>query len=177
MSELDRPSLSTLRHSTAHVLAQAVLAIYPDAKLGIGPAIDDGFYYDFDLSSTLSDEDLIRIEKEMDRIVQENQSFSQYSLPKDEALTVLKKSQQTYKCELISDLGLEEYSFYENGPFVDLCKGPHNENTKHIPAFKLLNFISIFSDIPSSGSAKSFACFQKCFASLFLFIAKYISPK
>ncbi|MAH80409.1 MAG: threonine--tRNA ligase [Rickettsiales bacterium] len=137
MSQLDN-ELSTIRHSAAHVLAQAVQVFYPNAKLGIGPAIADGFYYDFDLDETLNDTDLEKIEKEMNRIIEEKQSFKQYDLPKEKALDILKNSNQNYKCELIKDLDLSEYSFYENGPFVDLCKGPHIETTAQIKAFKLL---------------------------------------
>ena len=137
MSEITYP-LSTIRHSTAHVLAQAVLALYPNAKLGIGPAIDDGFYYDFDLETPLKDEDLPEIEKEMKRIVKEKQSFTNYSLDRKGAEKKLSEQNQDYKVELIEDLNLDEYSFYENGPFVDLCRGPHVNHTKNIKAFKLL---------------------------------------
>ena len=121
MSEIKYP-LSTIRHSTAHVLAQAVQALYPNAKLGIGPAIEDGFYYDFDLETPLKDEDLAAIEKEMKRIVKEKQSFTNYSLNRADSEKKLKEQNQDYKLELIQDLDLDEYSFYENGPFVDLCR-------------------------------------------------------
>ena len=131
--------LATLRHSTSHVLAQAVLKLYPNAKLGIGPAINNGFYYDFDLDTPLSEEDLRALEDVMKDIINEQQSFKQYSLSKEETVALLEKSNQNYKCELVNDLKLTEYSFYENGPFTDLCKGPHIENTKQIKAFKLLN--------------------------------------
>ncbi len=137
MSQLTT-DLATLRHSTSHVLAQAVLKKYPNAKLGIGPAIDDGFYYDFDLESPLTDSDLEEIESIMQDIIKENQTFTHFSLSKTEALSRLKKTNQTYKCELIDDLNLDNFSFYENGPFVDLCKGPHIKNTSSIHAFKLL---------------------------------------
>ncbi|MBH37692.1 threonine--tRNA ligase [bacterium] len=137
MSELIN-NLDTLRHSTSHVLAQAVLKLFPDAKLGIGPAINDGFYYDFDIDTPITEDDLINIESIMSDIIKEGQPFTQFSLDKDSSLKKLEKSNQPYKCELIKDLQLDHYSFYENGPFIDLCKGPHIENTKQIKAFKLL---------------------------------------
>ena len=137
MSQLTQ-DLAILRHSTSHVLAQAVLKLFPTAKLGIGPAISDGFYYDFDLDTPITEEDLINLESIMLDIINEKQSFSQFSLNKTAALKTLQDSKQHYKCELIEDLQLDDYSFYENGPFVDLCKGPHIQNTREIKAFKLL---------------------------------------
>lgn len=140
LAESERPSLplSTLRHSAAHVLAQAVLALYPGAKLGIGPSIEDGFYYDFDLEEPLSDSDLPKIEKLMKQIIKEKQVFSRYELSRDEAEKELALTDQPYKLALIKDLDLPRYSFYKNGPFVDLCRGPHIENTKALKVFKLL---------------------------------------
>ena len=135
MSEV---TLEEIRHSASHVLAQAVLNFYPEAKLGIGPTIDDGFYYDFELPTTLTDEDLKKIEKEMKKIIKEKQTFSQFSLSKKEALAMMQKKDQPYKQELIEDFDYEQFSFFENGPFIDLCKGPHVENTKQIKAVKLL---------------------------------------
>jgi threonyl-tRNA synthetase len=130
--------LSTIRHSASHVLAQAVLELFPDAKLGIGPSIDNGFYYDFELSRTLNNDDLSDIEKKMKKIIKQNQPFSQYSLDKPKAVELMKKRNQHLKLELIDDLNLPDYSFYENGPFLDLCKGPHVEKTREIGAVKLL---------------------------------------
>jgi threonyl-tRNA synthetase len=135
MTDLQQ-DLDRLRHSTAHVLGQAVLSLYPDAKLGIGPAIEEGFYYDFDLDIALSESDLEKIEIEMARIISEKQEFIQYDLDKKAAIEKLES--QFYKHELIQDLNLPSYSFYENGSFVDLCKGPHIRNTSEIKAFKLL---------------------------------------
>lgn len=137
MSQLNS-ELQTLRHSAAHVLAQAVQVFFPDAKLGIGPAIEDGFYYDFELPESLTDSDLSKIELEMQRIIDEKQEFKQFDLSRDEAKKLLKGSNQIYKSELIESLDLSDYSFYENGPFVDLCKGPHLNSTDQIKAFKLL---------------------------------------
>ncbi len=131
-------TLDTIRHSAAHVLAQAVQKRYPTVKLGIGPTIDDGFYYDFDLPETLNDDDLKAIEEDMVKIIKEKQPFQHYDLSRDEAVEKLKSVDQNYKLEMIEDLDLETYSFYENGPFVDMCKGPHVENTIHIPVVKLL---------------------------------------
>ena len=130
------------RHSLSHILAQAVVEMFPDAKLGIGPTIDNGFYYDFDLPRTLIPEDLAILEKKMKHIVKQNQKFDHYVEPADKAIDYLKELHQDYKVELVSDLkkgGETEVSFYRNGPFVDLCKGPHVESTGKIDlnAFKL----------------------------------------
>ena len=135
MSELD---LQTLRHSTAHVLAQAVLKKFPKAKLGIGPAINEGFYYDFDLQNSITEDDLKDIEQIMQNIINEKQEFKQFNLPKHETIKTLTDTNQHYKLELVDDLNLNDYSFYQNGPFIDLCKGPHISQTNQIKAFKLL---------------------------------------
>lgn len=134
--------LSTIRHSLAHVLAQAVLEMFPEAKLGIGPAIDDGFYYDFELPRTLVPEDLPILEKKMKHIIKQSQEFKTYIEPVDKSIDFFKKLHQPFKAELIEDLkkgGEKEVSFWENGPFVDLCKGPHVGRTIDIPSdgFKL----------------------------------------
>ena len=97
MPELTEHSLNTLRHSTAHVLAQAVLKLYPNAKLGIGPAIENGFYYDFDLPDTLTENDLEKIEKEMEMIIKEKQTFTSYTLSKKDTIEKLSKTKQEYK--------------------------------------------------------------------------------
>ena len=130
--------LNVLRHSAAHVLAQAVLRKFPQAKLGIGPAIEDGFYYDFDISESITESDLADIEIYMQEIINEKQEFSQFNLSKQATLSKLKESNQQYKCELVDDLNIDQYSFFQNGPFVDLCKGPHVQTTNEIKAFKLL---------------------------------------
>ena len=130
--------LETIRHSAAHVLAQAVQVFFKDAKLAIGPAIDTGFYYDFELTQPLTDADLEKIESEMNRIIKESQAFKQYSLSKQDAIDFFTNNNQSYKLEIINDLNVEEVSIYENGPFTDLCRGPHVENTSQIGAFKLL---------------------------------------
>jgi threonyl-tRNA synthetase len=135
---MPQATLEEIRHSASHVLAQAVLQVFPDAKLGIGPVIDEGFYYDFGLSRTLTTDDLLDLESRMRRILAESQSFHTYTLPKDDALRFFQERDQPYKQELIEDLNVPEYSFYENGPFIDLCKGPHVANTSEIPAIKLM---------------------------------------
>lgn len=130
--------LSTIRHSASHVLAQAVQVLFPHVKLGIGPAIEEGFYYDFELTEPLSDNDLEKIEKEMTRIIQEKQAFRQFNLNQIATIEKLSQMSQPYKLEIVSDLQLNNYSFYENGPFLDLCKGPHVNNTQEIGVIKLL---------------------------------------
>ncbi|MBL6722968.1 MAG: threonine--tRNA ligase [Candidatus Margulisbacteria bacterium] len=130
--------LTTIRHSAAHVLAQAVQMIHPEAKLAIGPAIDSGFYYDFELPEPLTETDLEAIEKQMVQIINEGQPFKQYSMTQQDARRYFESSNQSYKVEIIDDLNVDEVSIYENGPFVDLCRGPHVEKTSQIGAVKLL---------------------------------------
>lgn len=127
-------------HTSAHILAQAVKRLYPRTKLGIGPAIDSGFYYDFDVDKPFTREDLAEIEKEMKKVVKENLEIKRYTLPRDEALKFMAEQGETYKVELIEDLPEgEEISFYQQGDFVDLCAGPHVEKTGRVKAFKLLS--------------------------------------
>lgn len=130
--------LESLRHSTSHVLAQAVQRIYPAAKLGIGPAIDNGFYYDFDLPTPLTPEDLLKIESEMKAIIKADIPIIKETLSKQDALKRLEASEQTYKQELLAGLpDTEDITFYTQGEFSDLCRGPHIASTKEIKAFKL----------------------------------------
>ncbi len=129
-----------VRHSTAHVMAEAVLEMFPSAKIAIGPAIENGFYYDFDLPRPLKTEDLTEIENRMKRIIKRNHPFVKKTVTKEEALEFFKD--QPYKVELIKNLpGNEEISIYSQGAFTDLCRGPHVENTSGInpEAFKLLS--------------------------------------
>jgi threonyl-tRNA synthetase len=134
-----------LRHSTAHVMAQAVQHLFPDAKLAIGPAIKNGFYYDFDFQQPLSSEELNRIEKEMGRIIEEDQSFKRFEKSRDEAIEFFRKRGEEFKVELIRELGEDEaISFYQNGDFIDLCRGPHLPSTGYIKAFKLLNLAGAY---------------------------------
>ena len=134
----DKEGLSTLRHTTSHVLAQAVKNLYPEAKLAIGPSIDEGFYYDFE-SQSFSREDLDAIEKEMKSIIKKGASLRRFELPRDEAIAFMKERQEPYKVELIEDLPEDaKISFYEQGDgFTDLCAGPHLMDLKKIKAFKL----------------------------------------
>lgn len=125
------------RHTAAHILAQAVKRLYPDAKCTIGPAIDDGFYYDFDMPS-LSREELDKIEAEMKKIVKENIPITSYTLSREEAIKLMTEKDEPYKVELINDLPEDAVlSFYEQGDFTDLCAGPHLMSTKPVKFFKL----------------------------------------
>ena len=134
----DEKALEVMRHSLAHIMAQAVQRIYPDAKLAIGPHIENGFYYDFDLETPLTTEDLSKIEKEMDKIIAENLEFERRDLSREEALKLMEERGEKYKIELINDLPEgERISLYVQGDYVDLCRGPHIPSTKYARAFKL----------------------------------------
>ena len=134
-----------LRHTASHILAQAVKKIYPNAKLAIGPAIDNGFYYDFDLETPFTPEDLEKIEKEMEKIVKEKITIERFELPRDEAIKFMKEKDEPYKVELIEDLPEGEViSFYRQGDFVDLCAGPHVPNTSYVKAFKLTSIAGAY---------------------------------
>lgn len=127
-------------HTSSHILAQAVKRLYPSAKLAIGPAIDNGFYYDFDVEKPFSPEDLETIEKEMSKIIKENLKLRRFTLPRDEAVKFMQDKNEPYKVELIEELpDGEEISFYEQGDFTDLCAGPHLDYVSSVKAFKLLN--------------------------------------
>lgn len=127
-------------HTTSHIMAQAVKKLFPNAKLAIGPAIDNGFYYDYDVEKPFSQEDLENIEKEMANIVKENLAIERFTLSRDEALKLMKEKDEPYKVELIEDLPDDaEISFYRQGDYVDLCAGPHIMSTGSVKAFKLLS--------------------------------------
>jgi len=132
--------LEKMRHSASHILAQAVLKLYPDTKLGIGPAIENGFYYDFDFTEPIEEEDLGKIEKEMKKIIKQNLPFKQVMMSRKEAEEYLKKTDQIYKLELLKELEGDKFSFYITGDneFADLCRGPHVDSTKEIGAVKLI---------------------------------------
>ena len=135
----DKKGLAALRHTTSHVLAEAVKNLYPDAKLAIGPSIDTGFYYDFDHES-FSREELDALEKEMKKIIKKGAKIERYTLPRAEAIKFMEEKGESYKVELIQDLPEDaEISFYSQGDFVDLCAGPHLMSTKNIKAFKLIS--------------------------------------
>ena len=128
------------RHTTSHIMAQAVKRLYPDVKLAIGPAIDNGFYYDFDTDKPFSIEELDAIEKEMANIIKEDYPLERFTLPREEAIRFMEEKGESYKVELIKDLPEdEEISFYRQGEFVDLCAGPHLPSTGKVKAFKLLS--------------------------------------
>ena len=133
----DEEGKLAFRHTASHVLAQAVKRLYPEAKLAIGPAIEDGFYYDFDMAP-LTREDLDAIEKEMKKVIKENPPIERYELPREEAIAYMKEKDEPYKVELIEDLPEDAtISFYKQGDFTDLCAGPHLMSVKPIKAFKL----------------------------------------
>ena len=133
----DKEGLSTIRHTASHVLAEAVKNLFPDAKLTIGPSIENGFYYDFD-HAPFSREDLDKLETEMKRIIKKGERLEKFTLPREEAIKFMEERQEPYKVELIRDLPENaEISFYRQGEFVDLCAGPHLMSTKGIKAFKL----------------------------------------
>ena len=126
------------RHTASHILAQAVKRLFPDAKLAIGPAIKDGFYYDFDKEGSFTDEDLTALEAEMKKIVKENLKMERFTLSREEAIKLMTELDEPYKVELITDLPEdEELSFFKQGDYVDLCAGPHVTYTSNIKAFKL----------------------------------------
>ena len=127
-------------HTTSHILAQAAKRLFPNIKLAIGPAIDNGFYYDFDVEKPFSEEDLQKLEAEMKKIIKEDLEIKRFSLPREEAIKLMKDRKEDYKVELIEELPEgEEISFYEQGEFVDLCAGPHLMSTGKIKAIKLLS--------------------------------------
>ena len=135
----DKEGLATIRHTTSHVLAEAVKRLYPETKLAIGPSIDTGFYYDFD-HEPFSREDLDKLEAEMKKIIKEGAKLEKFTLPREEAIKFMEERQEPYKVELIRDLPEDaEISFYRQGEFVDLCAGPHLMSTKSIKAFKLIS--------------------------------------
>lgn len=136
---IDSPEgIDVLRHTTAHVMAQAVLRLWPDAKLAIGPTIENGFYYDFDLGHSITPEDLETIEAEMHKIIADDLPVKRFEVSKDEAAQLFKERNDNYKLELIADLD-NEVSIYQQGDFFDLCRGPHLSSTGRIKAFKLLS--------------------------------------
>ena len=135
----DPAGLSTIRHTTSHVMAEAVKHLFPNVKLAIGPSIETGFYYDFE-AEPFSREDLDKIEKEMKKIIKEGKALSKFTLPREEAIKFMEEKGEPYKVELIRDLPEDaEISFYDQGEFVDLCAGPHLMNTKGIKAYKLIS--------------------------------------
>ena len=141
----DEGGRGAFRHTTSHILAQAVKRLYPDAKLAIGPSIADGFYYDIDKEVPLTSEDLEKIEAEMKKIVKENLAIERFELPREEAIALMKEKEEPYKVELIEDLPEDAViSFYRQGEFTDLCAGPHLMSTKPVKAFKLTSLAGAY---------------------------------
>ena len=140
LTQKDREGIRTVRHTCSHVLAEAVKRLFPNAKLAIGPSIDEGFYYDFE-AEPFSREDLDNLEKEMKKIIKEGNRLEKFTLPRAEAIQLMKDREEPYKVELIEDLPEDaEISFYKQGEgFTDLCAGPHLMSTKPIKAFKLIS--------------------------------------
>ncbi len=133
------------RHTTSHIMAQAIKRLYPDVKLAIGPSIADGFYYDVDSDTPITNEDLEKIEAEMKKIVKEALPITRFTKPRDEAIAYFKEKNEPYKVELIEDLPEDaEISFYQQGEFVDLCAGPHLMSTKPVKAFKLTSLAGAY---------------------------------
>src|SRR5688572_25274465 len=159
-----KDQLHPMRHSLAHIMATAVTTLWPEAKLGVGPVVENGFYYDIDLGPEvkISEEDFERIEEEMQKVIKEDQVFERFEKPVDEAISWAQEAKQPYKEELLNDLrragttvakdldaselgtitegdaAVENVSFYKNGNFIDLCRGPHVESTGKVGAFKLM---------------------------------------
>src|SRR5579883_2867162 len=129
-----------MRHSAAHVMADAVQRLFPEAKVTIGPSIETGFYYDFDVSHPFREEDLARIEEEMRKIISENLPFERKAISRNEAIELFRQMGEPYKVEIISAIPENEtITLYQHGKFVDLCRGPHVSRTGEIKAVKLLS--------------------------------------
>ncbi|MEA2494645.1 MAG: threonyl-tRNA synthetase, partial [Thermoleophilaceae bacterium] len=139
ITERDPEALDVIRHDAAHVLATAVKELYPGVKISIGPPIDDGFYYDFDFPDgvKVGEEDLERIEQKMREHIKADERFERTDISSAEALERFRSEHEDYKVELIEDLATNSVSLYQNGPFTDLCRGPHGPGTKRIKAVKL----------------------------------------
>lgn len=140
LTQNDPEGLRVLRHTASHVMAEAVKNLFPNAKLAIGPAIDEGFYYDFEVDAPFSRDDLDAIEKEMKKIIKKGNKLTCYTLPRNEAISLMEEKGEPFKVELIQDLPEDaQISFYDQGGFVDLCAGPHMQSTKNIKAYKILS--------------------------------------
>jgi threonyl-tRNA synthetase len=135
----DEDGVDIFRHSSSHVMAQAVKRLYPEAKLAIGPPIEDGFYYDIDVSESINEEDLKRIEKEMGRIVAEKIPFTRDILSREDAIELFEQLGEEYKVELIQEIEDDTVSVYRQGDFVDMCRGPHLPDTGYLKSYKLLH--------------------------------------
>ncbi len=136
--------LEILRHSTSHVMAHAVQELFPGVKLGIGPAIENGFYYDFDLPQQITPEDLVKIEAKMREIIKKEHKFERQELPKQKTIELFEARGEKYKVELLNEIEAETVSIYKSGDFLDLCRGPHIDHTGQIKAFKLLSIAGAY---------------------------------
>ncbi len=141
----DERALEVIRHSTAHLLAQATQQLYPDAQVTIGPVIDKGFYYDFAYKDGFSEQDLVKIEKKMNAIVKQNLSIERIEMPRNEAIDLFKSKGEDYKAEIIASIPEDEIlSLYKQGDFIDLCRGPHVPSTSKLKAFKLMSLAGAY---------------------------------
>ena len=141
----DKEGLEVYRHTCAHVLAQAVKTIFPTCKLAIGPVIENGFYYDFDFNTPITQDDFAKIEAEMTKIIKANSPITRFELPREEAVKLMSEYSEKYKVELIEDLPEDSViSFYKQGSFTDLCRGPHLPSTGKIKAFKLVSIAGAY---------------------------------
>ena len=141
----DKEGLEVYRHTCAHVLAQAVKNIFPTCNLAIGPVIENGFYYDIDFKTPITQEDFVKIEAEMAKIIKANTPITRFELPRAEAIELMSKYNEKYKVELINDLPEDAViSFYKQGAFTDLCRGPHLPSTGKIKAFKLVSIAGAY---------------------------------
>jgi threonyl-tRNA synthetase len=131
--------LQTLRHSASHIMASAVVELFPGTKLGIGPAIEEGFYYDFDIPTKISEDDLPKIEQKMREIIEKDYKFLRQEISKEEAIKLFKEKTEPYKLELLQEIPEDKVSIYVHNNFVDLCRGPHIESTGQLKYFKLLS--------------------------------------
>ena len=137
--------LEVLRHTASHIMAQAIKRLFPNAKLAIGPAIENGFYYDIDVEPKLIEADIEKIETEMKKIIKENLKIEAFKLPRVEAIKLMKEKNESYKVELINDLPEDaEISFFKQGEFIDLCTGPHMLYTKGVKVFKIMNITGAY---------------------------------
>ncbi len=141
----DKEGLGVYRHTCAHVLAQALKTVYPTCKLSIGPVIENGFYYDIDFVTPITQADLAKVESEMKKIIKSNLPIERFTLPRAEAIELMRGFKENYKVELIEDLPEgSEISFYKQGNFIDLCKGPHLPSTGKIKAFSLTSIAGAY---------------------------------
>ncbi|MFA6614358.1 MAG: threonine--tRNA ligase, partial [Endomicrobiia bacterium] len=131
--------LETLRHSASHIMAEAVVSLFPETKVAIGPSIEEGFYYDFDRKESFTVDDLSKIEEKMKEIIKENASFVCSTVSKTEAIKLFEEKGEKYKVELANVIEGDTVTFYQSGKFIDLCKGPHVKSTGEVKYFKLLS--------------------------------------